>query len=109
MAIRVLLAEDDPGQRRVMEDLLTEEGYTVSPVASGEEALQQFREETPDLVLTDMSMPGMSGLDLLGELKHLAPQVPVIIITAFGTIRTAVEAMRGGASSTSQNPSTTTS
>ena len=42
-------------------------------------------------------MPGMSGLDLLGELKHLAPQVPVIIITAFGTIRTAVEAMRGGA------------
>jgi len=97
MAIRVLLAEDDPGQRRVMEYLLTEEGYSVAPVASGEEALKAFREETPDLVLTDMSMPGMDGLELLSELKRLAPHVPVIIITAFGTIRTAVEAMRGGA------------
>ncbi len=97
MAIRVLLAEDDPGQRRVMEYLLTEEGYSVAPVASGEEALKAFREETPDLVLTDMSMPGMDGLELLCELKRLAPHVPVIIITAFGTIRTAVEAMRGGA------------
>ncbi len=97
MAIRVLLAEDDPGQRRVMEYLLAEEGYSVAPVASGEEALEQFREETPDLVLTDMSMPGMDGLELLAELKRLAPHVPVIIITAFGTIRTAVEAMRGGA------------
>jgi DNA-binding NtrC family response regulator len=97
MAIRVLLAEDDPSQRRVMEYLLSEEGYSVTPVANGEEALKQFREETPDLVVTDMSMPGMGGLDLLGELKRLAPHVPVIIITAFGTIRTAVEAMRGGA------------
>ncbi len=97
MAIRILLAEDDPSQRRVMEYLLSEEGYSVTPVANGEEALKAFREEAPDLVVTDMSMPGMGGLDLLAGLKRLAPQVPVIIITAFGTIRTAVEAMRGGA------------
>jgi DNA-binding NtrC family response regulator len=97
MATKVLLAEDDPSQRRVMEYILSEEGYSVTPAASGEEALKVFREETPDLVLTDMSMPGMSGLDVLAEMKRLAPHVPVVIITAFGTIRTAVEAMRGGA------------
>ncbi len=97
MTIRILLAEDDPSQRRVMEYLLSEEGYSVTPVPSGEEALKEFREEAPDLVVTDMSMPGMGGLDLLSELKRLAPHVPVVIITAFGTIRTAVEAMRGGA------------
>ncbi len=97
MATKILLAEDDASQRRVMEYHLSEKGYCVVVAEDGEQALKLFREEAPDLVLTDMSMPCMDGLGLLREVKRLDAAVPVIIVTAFGSIRGAVEAMQDGA------------
>ncbi len=94
---RILIAEDDESLRRVIEFHLCEKGYTVLAAEDGKQALGLFRRERPDLVLTDMAMPGLGGLDLLREVKRLEPAVPVIIITAFGSIESAVEAMRDGA------------
>jgi two-component system NtrC family response regulator len=97
MGIRLLLAEDDASQRRVMEYHLSESGYSVITAEDGRSALEAFRGESPDLVLTDMSMPRMDGMELLREIKRLDPTVPVVIITAFGSIREAVQAIREGA------------
>jgi two-component system NtrC family response regulator len=97
MKKKVLLVEDDESLRRVMEFHLTEKGYIVVAAADGASAYTLFRQEMPDVVVTDMSMPGMSGLELLRSIKRLDAQIPVVVITAFGTIETAVEAMRSGA------------
>jgi two-component system NtrC family response regulator len=97
MTTRLLLAEDDASQRRVMEYHLSEAGYSVCVAEDGRSALESFRLDPPDLVLTDMAMPRMDGMELLREIKRLNPEVPVIIITAFGSIREAVQAMREGA------------
>jgi two-component system NtrC family response regulator len=93
----ILLVEDDASLRRVMEFQLAEKGYTVRTAGDGEQALRRFREEPPDLVVTDMTLPRVGGLELLRAVKREAPRVPVIVITAFGTIETAVQAMRDGA------------
>ncbi len=93
----ILLVEDDASLRRVMEFQLAEKGYAVRTAGDGEEALRLVREAPPDLVVTDMTLPRVGGLELLREVKRLAPRVPVIVITAFGTIETAVQAMRDGA------------
>jgi DNA-binding NtrC family response regulator len=97
MPTRLLLAEDDGSQRRVMEYHLSECGYQVVVAADGRHALDLFRRDAPDVVLTDMAMPRMDGMQLLREVKRLDPAVPVIIITAFGSIREAVQAIREGA------------
>ncbi|MGD1002270.1 MAG: sigma-54 dependent transcriptional regulator [Candidatus Brocadiia bacterium] len=93
----ILLVEDDASLRRVMEFQLAEKGYAVRAAGDGEQALRLFREEPPDLVVTDMTLPRVGGLELLRAVKREAPRVPVIVITAFGTIETAVQAMRDGA------------
>ena len=93
----ILLVEDDESLRRVMEFQLTEKGYAVRTAGDGEQALRHFREAPPDLVVTDMTLPRLGGLELLRTVKREAPRVPVIVITAFGTIETAVQAMRDGA------------
>ena len=93
----VLLVEDDESLRRVMEYHLAEQGYTVLAAGDGETAMGLFHRQPADVVVTDMGLPGMSGLDLLQAVKRGDPDVPVIVITAFGTIEKAVEAMRSGA------------
>ena len=93
----ILLVEDDESLRRVMEFQLAEKGYAVRAACDGEQALRLFRETPPDLVVTDMTLPRVGGLELLRAVKREAPRVPVIVITAFGTIETAVQAMRDGA------------
>jgi two-component system NtrC family response regulator len=93
----ILLVEDDENLRRVMEFQLAEKGYAVRTAGDGEQGLRRFREEPPDLVVTDMTLPRVGGLELLRAVKREAPRVPVIVITAFGTIETAVQAMRDGA------------
>jgi DNA-binding NtrC family response regulator len=97
MTKTILLVEDDESLRRVMEFQLAEKGYGVRAAGDGEQALRLFREVTPDLVVTDMTLPRVSGLELLRAVKRESPRVPVIVITAFGTIETAVQAMRDGA------------
>ncbi|MBI2882052.1 MAG: sigma-54-dependent Fis family transcriptional regulator [Candidatus Tectomicrobia bacterium] len=94
---RLLVVDDDERVRRLLTRLLHEEGYQVRAVASGEEALAEQESEAYDLVLTDLTMPGMSGMELLEAIKARMPEVGVIIITAFGTVESAVQAMHKGA------------
>jgi len=97
MTKKILIIDDDASFRRILEYNLEEEGYEVLTASSGEEGLVLFRERNPDLVMTDMKMNGVSGLDVLGAVKKQSPDTLVIIITAFGTVDKAVEAMKLGA------------
>ena len=94
---KVLVIDDDASLRRVMEMQLEEIGCDVVAVASGNEALAALEEVTPALVITDLRIPGMSGMDLLKLLRADHPELTVIMVTAYGTVRTAVEAMKAGA------------
>lgn len=94
---KVLVVDDERGVRRTLEFLLAKEGFEVSLAASGEEAVARFEEQPADLVLTDLRMGDMSGLDVVREVKQRSPQTEVIVMTAYGCIDTAVEAMKLGA------------
>lgn len=93
----ILLIDDDQSLRRVTEYNLTEKGFTVVTAASGREGLESFETSTPDLVVTDVKLGDMNGLDILATIKKDAPDIPVIIMTAFGSIEMAVQAMHKGA------------
>jgi DNA-binding NtrC family response regulator len=93
----ILLIDDDPSLRRVIEYSLVESGYSVHTAASGEEGLALFQKGICDAVVTDITMPGMSGLEVLVKVRQADPNVPVIVITAYGTIESAVSAMKQGA------------
>lgn len=97
MIPKILVVDDDASLRRVVEYNLQEAGYHVQTAACGEEGLRLFAEETPALVITDMKMSGMDGMQLLKAVKELSPEVLVIMVTAFGTVDVAVEAMKAGA------------
>ncbi len=93
----ILLIDDDDSLRRVMEFSLVEVGYAVAAVASGEEGLHIFDKGTFDAVITDITMPGMSGMEVLARVHERDGLLPVVVITAYGTIENAVEAMKNGA------------
>lgn len=93
----VLLVDDDQSLRRVLEYQLQEEGYGVIAVTSGEAALDQFHARPVDVIVTDVKMPGMDGIELLSRIKTVQPDLPVIMLTAHGTISSAVEAIKLGA------------
>jgi two-component system NtrC family response regulator len=97
MGRKILVIDDDTSLRRVLEYNLQEEGYEVQAAESGEEGLYWFGQSKPDLVITDMKMSGMDGLMVLKAIKERSPETLVLIITAFGTIDVAVEAMKAGA------------
>jgi DNA-binding NtrC family response regulator len=92
----ILIAEDEEKMRRILEVNLQDQ-YRILLAKDGEEALRLFKEDEVDLLLTDMRMPGRDGLNLLHEVKRHRPEVPVILITAYGTIESAVHAMKEGA------------
>ncbi len=94
---KILVIDDDESLRRVLEYNLAQEGYAVLTAASGEQGLELLNKEGADLVLTDVRMAGMNGLQVMEEVRKTDPNVQVIIITAFGTIEMAVEAMKAGA------------
>lgn len=93
---RILVVDDDASLRRILELQLEEAGYDVLTARDAAEALARLEEGAPALVITDLKMPGASGLDLLQALRSRHPEL-TIIITAFGSIETAVEAMKAGA------------
>ena len=97
MKAKILVIDDDTSLRRVLEYNLQEEGYDVAAAASGEDGLRLFKQLQPDLVITDMKMSGMDGLKVLKSIKESSADTLVIIITAFGTVDVAVEAMKAGA------------
>jgi two-component system NtrC family response regulator len=94
---RILVVDDDESLRRVTEMQLEEIGYEVKAAAGGEQALALVEDWNPALVLTDLKMPGLSGMDLLNRIRGEHPETTVILMTAFGTISSAVEAMKAGA------------
>lgn len=93
----ILIVDDDASQRRLVEFWLQEEGHRTVTAADGGSALRAFAQYVPSLVITDVRMPGMSGLDLLSRIKADNPDTPFILITAFAAVDDAVEAMKLGA------------
>ncbi len=94
---RVLVVDDDESLRRVTQVQLEEEGYTVMTAASGGEARTILMRHPQDLVITDLNMPGISGVDLLKHIRAEYPETTVVLVTAFGTVESAIEAMKVGA------------
>ena len=97
MADTILLIDDDESLRRVTEYNLSEAGFDVIPSASGREGIELFKKNDPDLVITDVKLGDMDGLEVLAAIKRESPETPVIVITAFGSIEMAVKAMHEGA------------
>jgi two-component system NtrC family response regulator len=90
----ILIVDDEKNYLVLLEALLGAEGYEVMTASAAQQALAVLRQSDVDLVITDMKMPGMSGMELLDECKKIKPEVPVITLTAYGTIEMAVEAMK---------------
>src|SRR5436190_9409936 len=93
----VLIVDDEPNMRRVLGALLENAGHATSRAASGDEALALVRSQDPDVVLTDLRMEGVDGMRLLELLHADFPEIPVVLITAHGSVDVAVEAMKRGA------------
>jgi two-component system, NtrC family, response regulator HydG len=93
----LLVADDDPAVRESLERALTREGYAVVLAPDGQAALERLQAGGIDLVLSDLKMPGLSGLELLPRAKAVAPDVDFVMLTAFGTVEEAVRAMKDGA------------
>ncbi|MCA9773593.1 MAG: sigma-54-dependent Fis family transcriptional regulator, partial [Myxococcales bacterium] len=95
--VRVLVVDDEKNYLLALDALLSESGYTVVTTSNPLEAQKLVEDETFDCLISDLKMPRMSGLDLLRVVKQADPSLPVLMLTAHGTVETAVEAMREGA------------
>jgi len=94
---KILVVDDEQNMLKLFQKVLAKEGYGVRTAASGTEALRILREETFDLIVSDLVMPVLGGIDLMKEVKTKHPDIPFIVISAYGTIESAVEAMKAGA------------
>jgi DNA-binding NtrC family response regulator len=93
----ILIIDDDDQLRKSFHKLLSEEGYTAEGAASGEAGLEMIQSLSPDLVIVDIRLPGMNGLETFEAIHVIEPKLPVIIMTAYGTTETAIEATKMGA------------
>jgi DNA-binding NtrC family response regulator len=93
----ILVVDDESEMRSALSHALTRDGFAVESAASGMKALSKIKKDPVSLVITDLKMPEMSGMEVLGAVRKLAPEIPVIVITAYGSIHNAVEAMQAGA------------
>jgi DNA-binding NtrC family response regulator len=93
----ILVVDDEPAQRELLGGFLRSLGLRAREAASGEEALEAIRRELPDMVLLDVRLPGMSGIETLAGIRSYADHLPVLLITAYADVRQAVAAMKGGA------------
>jgi two-component system NtrC family response regulator len=94
---KILIAEDEKNQRDLLEGFLKKEGFSVDAVANGREALQKLEGNFFDIALIDYKMPELDGLQTLREIRRLYPDLPVVMMTAYGTVETAVASMKEGA------------
>src|SRR5438309_35978 len=96
-AAKILLIEDDPGIVMTLRRVLTDEGHEVGVETRGDAGLARARDDGFDVIITDMKLPGLNGLDLVRELHVAKPRLPIILMTAYGTTETAIEATKSGA------------
>ncbi len=94
---KILLVDDEKDILELFGEALRQEGYSIATAGSGNEGVEKFKTDIFDIVLSDLNMPGMSGLAFLKEIKRLDSKVPFIIITAYGSIETTVKALKDGA------------
>ncbi|MHB8882871.1 MAG: sigma-54-dependent transcriptional regulator [Thermodesulfovibrionales bacterium] len=94
---KILIVDDDDDLRRIVRDVLQDEGFSVTEAEDGVAAIREFGRQIPDVVLLDLNMPRMNGIETIRELKKIDSTVPVIIVTAYGDVPTAVEALKSGA------------
>jgi two-component system C4-dicarboxylate transport response regulator DctD len=94
---RVLVVDDDPLTCAFLTQFLESQAFEVISTRDAGEALGQVRSDAPEVVILDLRLPGLGGMEALRELKEIAPQVPIIILTGYGDVSSAVEAMRRGA------------
>ncbi|MEW5818491.1 MAG: response regulator, partial [Spirochaetota bacterium] len=95
--VTILLVDDDPELIWILTEALTKEGYKVFSAEDGKTAIQQARNETPDLILMDISMPDINGIELLGRIKAISKRIAVVMLSAHGEAKNVVNAMHAGA------------
>jgi DNA-binding response OmpR family regulator len=101
---RILIVEDDEEMRTLLRDMIEEEGYKAASVNNGSEAFRKLAKESFDLIITDVRMPGLTGLDILPGIKKLQPDAPIIVITAFGSEEVQKKALERGADAYLEKP-----
>jgi DNA-binding NtrC family response regulator len=94
---KIMVVDDEPGMRSLLSKVLTKSGYFVTALEKGEDALESMSAEDYDLAILDIEMPGMNGIELLGRIREKDPNLNVVMITAYGSLQSAVDAMRRGA------------
>jgi DNA-binding response OmpR family regulator len=94
MKNNLLIVDDEPIARQSLSDILRLEGYLVTAVANGEQAIEQVRNYSVDLIVLDLKMPGMNGLDVVQVVNQISPDTEIILLTAYGSMESAVEALR---------------
>src|SRR5579885_1591953 len=95
--VKILVTDDNASNLKLLQAIFELEGFTVMLAQSGEEAITQATANPPDIVLLDLKMPGMDGLETLSRLKEIAPRLPVVMLTSYGEVPTAIEAIKRGA------------
>ena len=101
---RILITEDDEEMRSLLKDFFEEEGFEADSVSNGADALQKLAKDRFDLIITDIRMPGLTGLDILPGIKKLQPETPIIVITAFGNDEVHRRSIERGATSYIEKP-----
>ncbi len=101
---KILVVEDDEEMRALLEEFFLEEGFETESVNDGSEAFRKLVKESFDLVITDIRMPGLTGLDILPGIRKLQPEVPIIVITAFGSDEVRQRALERGATAYLEKP-----
>ena len=101
---KILIVDDEAALRETIEALLSLEGYLVDTAATGEAGLEKIDRNAYDLVLLDLALPGKNGIEILSLIRERHPELPVIMITAFGTVDNVIDAIRGGAQNFIQKP-----
>jgi DNA-binding response OmpR family regulator len=94
MKSNILVVDDEPVARQSLTDILKLEGYTVSSAPNGQAAVEHIRTHTVDLLIVDLKMPGMDGLDVVQVVNQISPETEVILLTAYGSTETAIQALR---------------
>ncbi len=101
---RILIIEDDEEMRSLMKDFIEEEGYEADSVEKGTYAFRKLLTEPFDLIITDIRMPGFSGLDILPDLRKVKPDISIVVITAFGSEEVHYKALERGANAYLEKP-----